>query len=198
MDEMAVILLAAGESRRMGRPKMLLPWGETTVLGQSVATFAAAGIPEILAVTGGNRLSVEELVAELAVKFPVRAVYNPDYAAGGMLSSLQCGLRALGPTSRAALVGLGDQPQVREETVRGLCRRYLQSGQPLVFPSYRRHSGHPWLAARLVWDEILGLPETATLHTFQVAHAGQIEYLPADESVLQDLDTPDEYTAQKP
>ena len=65
----AAILLAAGESHRMGQPKMLLPWGGTTVLGQVVATFAAAGIEDILVVTGGAREQVESLVANLAKKY---------------------------------------------------------------------------------------------------------------------------------
>ena len=58
--EISAILLAAGQSRRMGRPKLILPWGETTVLGQVVSTFAAAGIEDILVVTGGARDQIEE------------------------------------------------------------------------------------------------------------------------------------------
>ena len=73
-NNISAILLAAGLSSRMGQPKLLLPWGERTVLGQVVATFAAAGIEEIIVVTGGVREQVEMLVAELANEVPVRAV----------------------------------------------------------------------------------------------------------------------------
>jgi molybdenum cofactor cytidylyltransferase len=187
------ILLAAGESRRMGRPKLVLPWGTTTVLGQAAQTFAAAGIPEIVIVTGGARAEVEALAAELAGRLPVRTIFNPGYAAGGMLGSIQCGLRALGPGCRAALVGLGDQPQVRVEIVRRICAAFLQNGKPLVVPSFEGRRGHPWLAARPLWDEILALPEAATARQFIAAHAGEVEYVPADASVLQDLDTPEDY-----
>jgi molybdenum cofactor cytidylyltransferase len=194
----SAILLAAGESRRMGQPKLLLPWGGTTVLGRAVAAFAAAGIPEIVVVTGGARAEVEALVAELAGEAPVRAAFNPDYASGGMLSSIQCGLRSLGSQRGAALIGLGDQPQVREETVRSICAAFLQRGRPLVIPSFDGRRGHPWLAARPLWEEVLALPLAATARQFIAAHAGQVEYVEADATVLQDLDTPEDYAGREP
>lgn len=102
-NQISAIILAAGESRRMGQPKLLLPWGKTTVLGQVVATFAA-GLStdsktdkwietgdEFIVVTGGAREQVEELVVELVKEYPIRAIYNSEYARGGMLSSIQVG-----------------------------------------------------------------------------------------------------------
>ena len=194
----------------MGQPKLLLPWGETTVLGQAVSTFAA-GLSmdskmdkrietddEILVVTGGVRELMEAEVARLAEQYPVRAVYNPEYAHGGMLSSIQTGLVALGPGARAALIGLGDQPQVQEETVRRICAAILQTESPLVIPSFQNRRGHPWLAARPLWPEILALRTSTTPRQFLNAHTGQIEYVAADESALQDLDTPEDYIRQRP
>jgi molybdenum cofactor cytidylyltransferase len=192
------ILLAAGESRRMGRPKLVLPWGDSTVLGRAVTAFAAAGIPEVLVVIGGARAEVEVLVAKLAVQAPVRAVFNPDHASGGMLSSIQCGIRALGSRPRAVLIGLGDQPQVRDETVQRICAAFRKSEKPLVIPSCAGRRGHPWLAARPLWDELLALPAEATARQFIAAHAGEVEYVPADESVLQDVDTPEDYRTGRP
>ena len=129
-EEISIIVLAAGESHRMGRPKLLLPWGKTTVLGQVVETFAAGlasvqgtgaggsiGEWEIIVVTGGASRQIEALVAELNIGFPLRAVYNPGYSEGGMLSSIQVGLRSLRSNSMAALIGLGDQPQIQVETL---------------------------------------------------------------------------------
>ncbi len=83
----AAIILAAGQSRRMGQPKMLLPWGKTTVLETVIATFRAADVDDILVVTGGDREQVESLVRDSA-----RTVFNPGYAAGEMLRSVQTGL----------------------------------------------------------------------------------------------------------
>ena len=194
--QISAIILAAGESRRMGQPKLLLPWGKTTVLGQVLSTFAAAGIQDIIVVTGGARKQVEELVAELAKKYPVRAVNNPDYASGEMLSSIQVGLREVHPT--AALIGLGDQPQVREGTIRHICAAFVQTESPLVIPSFENRRGHPWLASRSLWPEILALPASTTPREFLNNYAGQIAYVEADESILQDLDTPEEYNRQRP
>ena len=166
--EISAILLAAGESRRMGQPKMLLPWGATTVLGQVVSIFSA-GLslkldqridpqPGIIVVTGGARILVEAEAARLAEQYPLRMVYNPDYALGGMVSSIQAGLTALGPEIIAALIGLGDQPQVREETIRQICTAFEQTGSPIVIPSFQNRRGHPWLAARALWPELIGAP----------------------------------------
>ena len=202
--EIAAILLAAGESRRMGQPKLLMPWGETSVLGQVVAMFAA-GLStdsstnyEILVVTGGARALVEAEVARLALQYPLRVVYNPEYVLGGMLSSIKAGLLALGQETRAALIGLGDQPQVREETVRHICTAFFQTESPIVIPSFRGRRGHPWLATKPLWPELLALPSSTTPRQFLDAHSEQIEYVVADESILQDLDTPEDYNCQRP
>jgi molybdenum cofactor cytidylyltransferase len=194
----SAIVLAAGISSRMGHPKLILPWGGTTVLWQVVSTFAAVGLEEIVVVTGGARKQIESLVAELARDFPVRPVFNPDFSRGGMLSSIKAGLKALDSSLSAALISLGDQPQVREETIRRICDAHSQSGSPLVVPSYQNRCGHPWLASASLWPTILALPESGTPRQFLDSHRGQIEYIAADESVLQDLDTPEDYTRQRP
>jgi molybdenum cofactor cytidylyltransferase len=206
--EIAAILLAAGESRRMGQPKMLLPWGEATVLGQVVSIFSA-GLSskldrridpdnEILIVTGGARKLVEAEVARLAEQYPLRIVYNPNYALGGMVSSIQAGLMALGPGTLAALIGLGDQPQVRENTIRQICTAFKQTESPIIIPSFQNHRGHPWLATKALWPELMALPSSTTPRQFLDAHAGQIKYISADDSILQDLDTPEDYKQQRP
>lgn len=206
--EITAILLAAGESRRMGQPKMLLPWGGTTVLGQVVSMFSA-GLSsktgpridpdnQIVVVTGGTRTLVEAEVARLAVRYPLRIVYNPNFALGGMVSSIQAGLAALGPGTRAALIGLGDQPQVLEKTVTDICSAFFQTESPIVIPSFQNHRGHPWLAEKSLWPELLALPPSASPRQFLDAHAARIKYVAADESILQDLDTPEDYHRQRP
>jgi molybdenum cofactor cytidylyltransferase len=197
--EISAIILAAGASRRMGEPKLILPWGNTTVLGQVVATFAAAGIGDILVVTGWARKQIERLVTKLAQKFPIRMVHNPDYEHGEMLSSIQAGLSGLGSESSGALIGLGDQPQVQEETVRRICTTFNQTKSLLVIPSYQGHRGHPWLVARSLWPEILALPGTnSTARQFLSVHTSQIEYVTADENTLKDLNTLEEYNRLRP
>jgi molybdenum cofactor cytidylyltransferase len=194
VNNIADIVLAAGESRRMGQPKLLLPWGRTTVLGQVIKTLRQAGIEDVLVVTGAGR----EVVEQVAARHTARTVFNEAFASGEMLSSIQCGLRAQPPGTRAALICLGDQPQVREETVRRVCSAYRETEARLVIPSHRNRRGHPWLAARPLWEEFLALPASATPRTFLQAHSGDVRYVQADASVLQDLDTPEEYVRQRP
>jgi molybdenum cofactor cytidylyltransferase len=210
--KIAAVILAAGASKRMGRPKMLLPWGKTTVLGQVIETMAEAlaqNIPtpgnvgvqearEILVVTGGARGEVEGLVSGLAGKFAVRCVHNPAYEAGEMLSSLQRGLAALGPEVESALVGLGDQPQVSLSAARKVVSAFESPGARLIIPSFNMRRGHPWLVERSLWAEILAMQPPQKLRDFLNAHAGEICYVETDASILKDLDTPEQYSREKP
>ena len=190
----SAIILAAGQSKRMGQPKMLLPWGNTTVLEKVIATFKAADVEDILVVTGGVRDAVESLVGGSA-----QIIFNPNYAKGEMLSSVQVELVGLKPGAEAALIGLGDQPQVRERSVRSVLKAYRNSGASLVVPSFQMRRGHPWLVARVHWDEILEMRSPASLRDFLNRHADEIHYVELHhESVLQDLDTPGDYLKSKP
>ncbi len=86
----SAIILAAGKSKRMGQPKMLLPWGKISVLGQVLSTFQQAEIDDITVITGGAHEQVEQIVYQ----HKVRSVFNNQFAGGEMLSSLQLGLAA--------------------------------------------------------------------------------------------------------
>lgn len=189
------IILAAGESKRMGQPKMLLPWGNGTVLSHVLSVFTNSGLEEILVVTGGAKEAVERSIAGLGV----RVVYNRDFASGEMLSSIQCGIRALTRQTQGALIGLGDQPQVREGSVRMVCEAFKETKSNIVVPSYRMRRGHPWLVARPLWEELLSMESPQSPRDFLNAHQGGIQYVNVDDpNVLADLDTPEEYRRWQP
>jgi molybdenum cofactor cytidylyltransferase len=201
----AAVVLAAGRSRRMGQPKMILPWGDTTVIGQVVRTLAQAGLDEIVVVTGGARRQVEQALSGC----PARTVYNPRYAEDQMALSLQVGLASLPAEFDAALVALGDQPQMRLKVVHDVVRAYQQTRAPLVFPSYRMRRGHPWIISRLLWPLLLALPDSQamssqpapqrTLRDLLAPYADQICYVEVeDDSILRDLDTPADYRMERP
>lgn len=196
----SAVILAAGKSRRMGEQKLLMPWGENTVIQHVVSVFAEADLDEILVVTGSHREAIETNIAELKKDYPVRGVFNENFSTGEMLSSIQCGLRELtSGGSRAALIALGDQPQVRARSVRRVRDAFQQNGSPLVVPSYQMRRGHPWLVARELWDELLDLTPHQTPREFLDRHKEAIYYVDADDaSVLADLDTPSEYHAARP
>ena len=200
MTKITAIILAAGKSMRMGSPKMLLPWGEKTIIEHVVAVFAKAGVDDIVVVTGGAREQVEALILDCGKSFPVRSVYNNDYMNGDMLSSIQCGLRHIAEESvGAAMIGLGDQPQVQERSVRLLCEAYSQTQSSLVVPSFQMRRGHPWLVARALWKEVIEMSPTQTPRDFLNAHAKDIHYVNLNTpSILADLDTPEDYRTSHP
>jgi len=189
-QRIAAIVLAAGSSTRMGRPKMILPWGKTTVIGQVLDVLIEAGLDEILVVTGGSHQEVEKKISERSVQ----TVFNPVYAAGEMLSTLQCGLSALRDNIQAALIVLGDQPQIEAEVVRSVIAAWRTNPSNLVVPSFQMRRGHPWLVSRPLWRAILDLRPSDTPRDFLNSHAGEILYVPVETgSILQDLDTPEDY-----
>ena len=191
----SAIVLAAGQSRRMGEPKMLLPWGKLTVIEHVIITFLNAGIEDVVLITGG----AHELVEEATAQYPVRRIYNNDYANGEMLSSLQCGVKEMSDQAQAALVGLGDQPQIQERTIQGVCKAYWESQPGLVIPSFQMRRGHPWLVARPLWDELLQMKPPESPRDFLNRHAAEIYYVEVDtSSILADLDTPDDYQKSRP
>ena len=187
------IILAAGESKRMGEPKMLMPWGKSTVLQTVISTFQVSGINDILVITGGARQQVEALVGKT-----VQTIFNENYDIGGMLSSIQAGLSAKIHEASAALICLGDQPQVNERNVRSICEAFTKIKSPIVVPSYQMQRGHPWLVARPLWDEILQMKSPRTPRDFIRKHSRHIHYINVEtSSVIEDLDTQEDYIKYK-
>lgn len=186
----SAIVVAAGLSTRMGEPKQLLPYGEHTVIEQIVSVLLECPLDEVVVVTGHEREAVEARLAG----WPVRPVFNPNYQEGEMLSSVQCGISALGPEAHAALIVLGDQPQLEASVVRRLVDLYQEVGGGLVMPSFQMRRGHPILVDRAYWPEILSLPSDKTLREVINTHADDIHYVEVEtDSVLRDIDTPEEY-----
>jgi len=183
------VILAAGQARRMGRNKMLLPYGTSTVLETIVTEVAACpAVTDLVVVTGHE----PDRITALLASYPVRCVYNSAYARAEMLVSLQVGLRALAAEVQAALVVPGDHPRLRRDTIQCVIAAY-QPGA-LVIPSYHMKRGHPILIDRVWWEELRALPETASMRDFIRIHEDRIRYVVVDtDSVLKDVDTPEEY-----
>jgi molybdenum cofactor cytidylyltransferase len=201
----SAVILAAGKSVRMGRPKMLMPWGNTTVLGKVIQTLQSVGVKDIIVVTNSK-------IAPQVTSYKLRVALNDE---GEMLESIQLGLRALtfppslrdtspeslgfGGGREGVLICLGDQPQVEEKSVHKVCEGFLQSKSPIVVPSYQMRRGHPWLVAEELWNEILQLRAPQSMRDFLCAHAQDIFYVECDSpGILQDLDTPTDYLKYKP
>jgi molybdenum cofactor cytidylyltransferase len=190
----AAVILAAGESSRMGRNKLHLPWGETTVLGQTLVNLRTAATHSALLVTGYE----PEPVRVLAAKAGIPVVHNPDYRSG-MLSSVQAAARRLAPAIGAMLVMLGDHPLVEPATINQLLRAYAAGPQGLVAPVYRGTRGNPVLIDRRYFPELLQLSPADAPRTLLQRHPADVRLVEVnDEAILIDLDRPEDYERRRP
>lgn len=191
------ILLAAGESTRMGEPKLLMPWGEgETIISHVAKCYLAAGLDQVIVVTGAFREEVELEIGAM----PVQCVFNPRFAEEEMLFSLQVGIRRLkGTPAAAALISPADIPDVKVETILAITRHWHEHGGALLTPSYNRRSGHPILIERSVWADVLRLGPDETLRIFLHRRAGDRSYVEVDDpAILRDVDTPEDYDGVRP
>lgn len=176
------IILAAGESRRMGEPKQLLPFAGKPMLQCVIDALADAD--ERLVVLGCR---AEDIAGKIHGATVVR---NPEYRRG-MFSSVQAGLRALPAGAKLVLIALADQPKLKPATVRRLLDAF--AGKILV-PSCRGRQGHPLLFEARYAAEILAMDESLTLKHFLANHPDEITRLPVeDEGVLVDIDDRADY-----
>lgn len=189
------IVLAAGLSSRMGTMKVLLPWREgETILDSVLKEVRRVEHSEVLVITGHEADAVDAI----AKQHHVRTIHNPDYAVGDMLSSLKVGLYAMPAGVRAALIVLGDQPLLKWQTVHAVIAAYQEGKGRIIAPSYRMRRGHPILIDRIYWDEILALPPHGAPRDVINRHADAIHYVVVeDDSILIDVDTPEQYRAAR-
>ena len=190
------IVLAAGESTRMGVPKALLSDGEGRVFVTRVLhTFAAAGVMDTTIVTGSLH---ERIVRAVAADAPARAVIrfarNP-HPERGQLSSLLVGLDTADmPGVEAVLVTLVDVPFVSEATVKKVAYAFQRTSAPIVRPVRGQRHGHPVLFARRLFAELRRADPAVGAKAVVRAHeAAMLNVDVDDEGALLDLDTPAEY-----
>jgi molybdenum cofactor cytidylyltransferase len=184
------ILLAAGESRRMGFPKPLLTIGEETYLSRLVWAMLSA-VDRLIVVIGAHA----QLVRPQVPRDPrVTIVENADFARG-QLSSLKCGLTALEPQRRAILVHLIDHPKVVAATFGGIVRAFGSGDKPIVIARHDGHRGHPVVFGRAVLAELERAPEDQGARVVVNADESRVGYFDTtDPGVLVDLDTPADVT----
>lgn len=176
----AGIILAAGESRRMGRPKATLPLRGGTFLSVLAATMAKVCEPMIAVFGAGAEALLEQLPPGIT------GVVNPLWQAG-MLTSLQAGFAALPNDCEAAFFTLVDHPAVQPATLTAL----LQTGSPIAIPRCDGRRGHPVLVRQSLFDEIRREPVTSQVRDIVNRHAGEIEYVEVvDPGIFDDIDDP--------
>ncbi len=134
----STIILAAGESKRMGQPKQLMSLGSTTIMEQTVDNFLSSAVDQIIVVLGYR---AEEL-AKLIDDRPVTIAVNPDYAQG-MGTSIAVGLSLINGQTQGIMLALADQPFVDSEVINQLVANFKVRDKGIVVPVYRGRRGHP-------------------------------------------------------
>jgi len=196
------VILAAGESSRMGRDKALLPWPPQPARSVAAGTFLSASIAlfdpyvdMVLVVAGKNERDLAPIVYAAGASL----VVNPD-PARGQFSSLQAGLHEVLNRGRdAAMITLVDRPPVKPATIAALSAAFEQALRQLkwaVVPEYQGKHGHPILVGREMIEAFLRAPDSSSAREVEHAHEEKIVYLPVDDpQIVANVDTPEQYAA---
>jgi molybdenum cofactor cytidylyltransferase len=187
------IVLAAGRSSRMGRPKATLPVNDGhTFLTRIVRTFLDSGVDDVIVVVGHDADAIAASFSESGL--PARFVVNREYDRG-QLSSLLAGLNVIDrPGVAAVLMTLVDVPLVSSSTVRAVIDAYRRTGVPIVRPTSGDRHGHPLLIDRSVFAALRAADFTSGAKPVVRAYASAIGDIPIeDEGAFTDIDTEEEY-----
>jgi molybdenum cofactor cytidylyltransferase len=183
----AGLILAAGGSRRLGRPKQLEPWGaDATLLGTVIEATRGFGLDELWVVLGSE---LERVMAEVDLA-GCGVVDNPEWEEG-LASSLRVGLDALTRMSKAdaALIVLGDQPGVDPAVVAALIERKKRAKAPAIVPKYRYAWGNPILVDRTLWPRLISLSGDEGAKRLLQAHPEWVEEVWVESLPPRDVDT---------
>jgi molybdenum cofactor cytidylyltransferase len=182
------IVLAAGLSRRMGRPKPLQQLGEKTILQHVLADLSASGLNEVILVLGHE---AERILPTIAGR-GCRVVINRHYRQG-MSSSIRRGLAAVDPRADGVMIVLGDLPFVSPRIVTSLLTAFGRGTHGIVVPAHEGKRGHPVIFARRYWPELFALRGDVGGREVLLRHAGDVLQIEADtDSIVTDLDYPDQ------
>lgn len=189
---MSVALLpAAGASRRMGHPKLLLPVNGRPMVSGVVEALRGGGVGEIVLVTAPG----DEALQTWARQNGVTVAVNPD-PDRGMLSTIQEGITALAGrlAGEILLVSPADLPNLQAGTVAELLQKMIETGAPLALPTYHGKRGHPLAIAPWLVPEIDNLDPNIGLKQLRDRHERDLlEIEVEDAGVVQDVDTSEDY-----
>lgn len=182
------ILLAAGESRRMGYPKPLLKIDSRTFV-EKIAASMLEVVPRLVIVLGAHATRIRTAIPS---DERIVIVENSNYMSG-QLSSLKAGMEIIGPTTDAILIQLGDHPMVRGDSYRAVADSYQRARNPIVIARYAGRRGHPLIFDRSVFAELRAVPEGEGARYVVNADASRVLYVDLDDPGINlDLDTPDD------
>ena len=187
----AAVVLSAGESSRMGRPKALLPIDGQTFIERIVAALKQTKVGKIIVILGHNARELQSKISHL----PVEILINTDYKLG-QLSSLQLAVRCLQPDldCDGMLVHLVDHPYLAPALVEEMIRRFYETKKRIIVPKFHGKRGHPVIFSNALFDEILSAPMEEGAKAVVNAHRAEtLEIETEEEGIAVDIDTPELY-----
>lgn len=189
---LSAILLAAGESKRMGEPKQLMPLGSSTLLGQAIDNLLNSSVDETIVVVGHK---AEEITKAIATK-PVKIMLNPNHRQG-MSTSIIAGLILVDPKSQAVILALGDQPLVESQTINQLIDEFHNHDKGIAVPTYQGQRGHPIIFAIRYKPELMELEGDIGGREILQRHPEDVLEVTVDSaSVITDINTQADYQSQ--
>jgi len=185
----SAILLAAGESKRMGRAKLLLPFDGSTVLVRTIANLLSSKVDEVIVVLGARAQEIKKVLAGL----PAKVVFNPDYHQG-MSTSLIAGLKQVNSKAQRIIVALADQPLIDKKIYNRLIEESLACDKGIIVPVYQAKIGNPIIFSKKYKTELLGLKGDVGGREIVKQHPDDILEVAVDSgSINMDIDNMDEY-----
>lgn len=185
----SAILLAAGESRRIGKPKQVLPFGSSTILEQTIDNLLHSKIDDLIVVLGYRAQEVMKKVANR----PVKIAINPAYKQG-MSTSIVTGLKLVDYQAQAVMLALADQPFICSKLIDTLIEEFFRHNKGIVIPTYQNRRGHPVIFDIKYKEELLRLTGDIGGRQIIEGHSDDVIEIPVDsESINVDIDTLSDY-----
>ena len=189
----SAILLAAGKSRRMGKLKQLMPFGQSTIVEQAIDNLLSSAVNEVIVVVGYR---AEEVIKTVAAK-PVKLVTNLDYEQG-MSTSIIAGLNLVDSQAQAVMLAFGDQPLIDSQTINQLIEEFYNHDKGIASPTYQGRRGHPIIFAMKYKEKLLELKGDIGGRQIIKDHPEDILEVAVNcEGICIDIDTVDNYLGEK-
>lgn len=185
--KIAILLLAAGSSSRMGVAKQLLPVGETTLLGITIETALQSNAHKVYCVLGANA----EVIKQSISKYNIESILNPKYKTG-LSSSIVIGIEHLtNQNFDAALIVLGDQPLIKTEYLNEMIATFKKYDKKIIASNYNNTFGVPSIIPKIYYNQLLKLKGDKGAKDF--LNSNDKDLIPLENTNLMDIDTLKEY-----
>jgi molybdenum cofactor cytidylyltransferase len=186
------IILAAGESKRMGSPKLVLPFRGKTIIENVIGNISRSKIENMILVLGADSEKIIKAVEGADVKL----CYNENYSQG-MLSSVICGFSSLPHDFIAALVFQGDQPLIDPDITNTVIDAYKKSGKGIIIPTCGKRRGHPLLLDSKYREEVMKLDDSEGLRALPYKFPHDVLEVEVEhQGILKDIDTEADYFSE--